>query len=311
MLKRVISPGVISAQIIADSINVNTNRITTIKITYPRFVHAEMMTHRALSKNGQSSRAVPIETTIENIEGNPAVPIHWGKNRSGMQADQEHNEDVIIGDVSMNRESAWIGSMDKAIVYARAMSDAGYHKQIVNRILEPYSMMTLIITATEYDNFFWLRRHEDAQPEIRELADCVYDAMNASEPVHLEPGEYHLPYIDKETQWECIEYANEHQLDSTDVQLKVSASCCAQVSYRRLDRSVLKAMRIYDRLVAAEPMHASPFEHQARPIDLNAIDEESYWTHIDRDGNYWSGNLKGWIQHRHELPGNTCTRYNA
>ncbi len=274
-----------------------------------------------LSKNAASSRAIPVSKMIENIKKFPAIPLHWGQNKSGMQAEKEidnligmkvNNEFVVL-----ERDYAWLKARNSAIEYAEAFSDAGYHKQIVNRLIEPYQMIKVVCSGTEFDNFFWLRCHKDAQPDIRELADVMYNAQKESEPDELVDGEYHLPYITSDIYQECRKYYhNNKTVDKNDsnLVLKVSASCCAQVSYRTTDTNIEKALKIYDQLVKSEPIHSSPFEHQARPITISDINDylkqkSSGITHMSRDKSswvYWSGNLRGWIQHRHEIPNNTC-----
>jgi Thymidylate synthase complementing protein len=310
----------ISARILADSVTRRGDRITSYELEYPRFIHSEFMTHRAFSKNAASSRAIPVSKMIENIRTSTAMPVHWGQNKRGMQAEAENDNMIRLpvglpvglpneSNEEVTREEAWESARDSAIEYAQAFSDAGYHKQVTNRMLEPYKMMKVVCSATEYDNFFWLRCHPDAQPEIRELADVMYEARDLNEPKELFEDEYHLPYVTNGVRDMCYSYRT--YADTTELMLKVSASCCAQVSYRTMDVSLEKALKIYDMLVKSEPMHASPFEHQARPMDDDDIqcfkdqDPDSPITHVDRRGDYWSGNFRGWIQHRHEIPNNT------
>lgn len=289
--------GNIKATIIKDSINISGDRITTFELEYHRFIHSELMTHRMFSRNAMSSRAVPIDKMIEQVRNNPATPIHWGANRSGMQAYEECTNLVLdfVGE-EFSVEEWWKLSAEEAADSAECLAEAGYHKQIVNRILEPYQFMKTIVTATEFDNFFELRCHKDAQPEIQELANLMEELYEASEPQLLESGQWHLPYVSDEL------------LTSLSVEdaLKVSASCCAQVSYRLLDDSVEKALKVYDRLVSSEPIHASPFEHQAKsyPQVFNTVKMYPSLegaTSYDNSGNYWSGNFKGWIQYRQLL----------
>lgn len=311
--------GYVKASIIADSINSTNNRLITYVLEYPRFIHAEFMTHRLFSKNSESSRAVPVNKLIDNIREEPAIPMYWGKNKSGMQADDENNEPIKTNEnMYMDRHEAWLKSRDDAIKWAQSFNSAGYHKQIVNRILEPYKMMKVVCSATEYDNFFWLRCHKDAQPEIRHLAEVMYECYQQSKPLVIRDGEYHLPFMNEEIYEECEKYVKDNNTPYgvMDLAKMISASCCAQVSYRRNDTSIEKALNIYDHLVKSQPIHASPFEHQARPI--SAKDKHSFVTndnentgitHMTRDNTLWSGNFRGWIQHRHEIPNNTCWKY--
>lgn len=305
----------ISVKIIADSIAYATeNRITTFELEYPRFIHSELMTHRVFSRNAASSRAIPVAKQIEQVRNNPAMPIHWGKNQAGMQAKEEASGWVLKFGRGLWRAGAYLASY-----VASGMNKLGFHKQIVNRILEPFVFMKVVVTATEFDNWFWLRCHEDAQPEIRELARQMWDEYSKRIPVVLEKGEWHLPYY--EGGYRLKDGRNEHTLEQA---IKISASCCAQVSFRALDDSVDKAERIYDRLVTSVPVHASPFEHQASPIMFTSIGDYAHedvneplvpstWqygiTHCDRNEEFWSGNFKGWIQHRQLIPSNVCNEY--
>lgn len=296
----------IKATIVADSISsVNGQRITTFELEYPRWIHGEVLTHRLFSRNAMSSRAVPIEKMIEQVRNNPATPIHWGINQPGMQAKEElQGIDLIAA------KSSWKMAANEAADAASGLDYIGAHKQIANRILEPFQLMKTVLTATEFDNFFWLRCHEDAQPEIKELADQMHRAMKESSVVMLEPGDWHTPYFG-DGYW-----LNKCGIPLEDA-LAISSSCCAQVSYRLLDDSIEKARKVYQRLVESTPVHASPFEHCASPMStMDTADECNYignWskgiTHMDKNGNYWSGNFKSWIQYRQLIDGNVCNKF--
>lgn len=280
----------ISAEVVADSINAG-NRLITIKARYPRFIHAEVMTHRVFSRNASSSRAIPVERLIKDIRADTAMPIHWGKNQPGMQADEEHDE-LVWG--HMNRIRAWEEARDRAIEAAEAFHKAGYHKQIVNRILEPYVHMNVLISATEWSNFFALRRHKDAQPEIHALADAIWDAMSASSPVFKQSGEWHLPFIT----YEELKLYDQHML------LAMSVARCARVSYLTTEGTkptVEQDIKLYERLVGSVPIHASPAEHQATPdIDVRSGYGNYGWQAPDKHRNF-----VGWCQLRTVLPGET------
>jgi len=307
----------IKACIVADSISESGKRITTFELEFPRFILPEFNTHRQFSRNSASSRAIPVKKMIEIVNNNPATPVHWGKNQPGMQADEECSNLIEYTEHPFNnkeitREQAWGNAKNAAVFWAQKFDEAGYHKQIVNRLLEPFQMMKTVVTATEFDNFFWLRRHEDAQPEIKELANCMYEALWVSQPEKLKYGEWHTPYVEhKRNEDGSLSYVtiDGEQCDA-ETALKVSASCCAQVSYRVLDGSVEKAISIYKRLVESKPVHASPFEHQATPMGcFGNFSDHPAITHIDRSGNFWSGNLRGWIQHRQMIPDNVKKGY--
>lgn len=315
----------ISAKIIADSLAPNGQRITTFELEYPRFIHAEFMTHRLFSRNAASSRAIPVAKAIELIQADTAKPIHWGKNQPGMSAKEECN--ALIASHSecdgYDREDWWDEARDSAIYHATYFNEAGYHKQIVNRLLEPFTHIKVVCTATEYDNFFWLRRHPDAQPEIQELAEKMWREYTTSLPFEMNEGDWHVPYY-KTGWWRSSGYIRAPELEEIDDKrggntlaeaIAISSSCCAQVSYRRLDDTLEKALDIYKRLVESKPVHASPFEHQATPIPFFKPAHHKDWpagmTHVDRDYGMWSGNLKGWIQNRQLIPNNVCTEYNG
>lgn len=315
--------GCIVARVVAYSTNPSGNNIITFELEYPRFIHGEFMTHRLFSRNAMSSRAVPIEKMIEQVRNNPAKPIHWGKNQPGMQAKEEQNTAVLdqVGE-EFSVEDWWELAAEDAAASAEALSEAGYHKQIVNRLLEPFQVMKTVMTATEIDNFFYLRSHEDAQPEIKELSDCMQNAVEDCEPELLKEGEWHTPYVEhfRASDGDSIlEYHTNNLSVTVEDALKISASCCAQVSFRACDDNIDKATRVYDRLVESKPVHASPFEHQAKPMKVPHHHEfpegsfsygiEDGITHVDKDACAWSGNFKGWIQHRQLIKDNVCLKF--
>lgn len=275
----------IQVKIIADSVSKHSGkRLTTMQLKYQRFIHSEFMTHRVFSRNASSSRAIPVAKMIEQVRNDPAIPIHWGKNQPGMQAKEEFKGLIDLGaaGVEFTPEEVWKFSAKMAANYAEAMSKAGLHKQVVNRILEPYQWIHVVVTATEWDNFFELRYHEDAQPEIYELAKLMRYAMDTSEPKVLSSGDWHLPYVTEE------EYVN---LD-IEIAKKVSAARCCRVSYLKHDgtnSTIEEDIALCDRLAGAKPIHASPFEHQATPDLFNGESFMSESLH---------GNFVGWIQNR-------------
>lgn len=278
--------------------------VITFQLKYPRFIHAELMTHRLFSRNASSSRAIPVARMIQDILDDTAMPSHWGKNQPGMQANEEQNESVVFhaqnpdgASWQTDREGAWLEGRDRAIEVARAFNDAGYHKQIVNRVLEPYMHISVVVTATNFDNFYWLRRHKDAQPEIRILADAMWAEQQASTPTVLAPGDWHLPYV--------------HKVEMThtwDTLCKLSSARCARVSYLTHDGRkphYAEDLALFDRLVGGEPMHASPTEHQARCDEPLWGDWGVIWDRPDLSGNF----DPGWVQFRKTLPGERCTHY--
>lgn len=271
-------------KILADSISPNRQRITTFQLRYWRGIHSEVMTHRIFSRNASSSRAIPVVRMLEQIRNEAACPIHWGVNQSGMQAHKQ-----LQGNALSEAKDLWLTASQLAADIAEEMTNIGLHKQVANRILEPFQYISVVLTATDYDNWFELRDHEDAQPEIRELAREMKSAMELSEPRELRPGEWHLPYITDE---ERLRYPIE-------TLLKVSAARCCRVSYLRHDGqapNIEKDIELCEMLVGARPLHASPFEHQATP------DQKHKW-YIRLFKGQWEqsqnhGNFNGWVQYR-------------
>ncbi len=259
-----------SVKIIEDSIN-EGNRITTLQLKYHRYIHAEMLTHRMFSRSASSSRAIPINKIISQVWNNPAMPVNWGANISGMQAKTE-----LSGVRLALAKFVWRAASKFACIFAYIFSKIGLHKQIGNRILEPWQFINVIVTATDFDNFFHLRIHPDAQPEIQELARKMKEAIDASTPKELKYGEWHLPYVSDE----------EKKSFSEDIILKMSTARCARVSYNNhngVKPYIMEDMVLYHRLVGSQPIHASPAEHQATP----GYNSETYYK-----------NFKGWIQYR-------------
>lgn len=284
----------IEATVIRDSVSPDDIRITSVQLRYPRFIHAELMTHRVFSRNASSSRAIPVEKMIEDLRRDPAMPVHWGTNKPGMQAGEE-----LTGLNLSDAKQYWIDAMYMAISEAQKLIELGLHKQIANRILEPWAHINVLVTSTSWANFFALRRHPDAQPEIKELADRIYEAMGTSTPNELQPGEWHLPYItqdDRENiEWSIMPFEDQSGA-AIDIALKVSVARCARVSYLTHDQkptTIEADLALYDRLVGSEPLHASPAEHIASP-DVYA---DGAWTNPHLQANY-----KGWIQYRKTLP---------
>ena len=288
----------ISAKVIADSISAEPAniRLTTLQLRYPKFIHGEFLTHRVFSRNSSSSRAIPVERLIKDVIDDPVIPMHWGKNQPGMQAHEECSSPIQSFpysrySVSMTREVAWDMACEKAVSAARAFVKAGYHKQIINRLIEPFCHINTVVTATEWTNFFALRCHPDAQPEMRALADAIFLAMANNMPRLLQPGEYHLPYVQMMSG------------DASDeTMIKLSVARCARVSYLTQDGKIPNIeddLKLYDRLVGSVPLHASPAEHQATPDKTNYPGHRSgLWQNP-----HLHGNFRGWVQFRKTLPG--------
>jgi len=297
------------ANVLADSQSPAGHRLTTLEATFPRFVLAEFNTHRVFSRNSASSRAIPIAKQLRRVLEDPYIPIEFGSNQPGMQAgaalsgakrDAAEREWLHARDDAVRRTLGLVtdpdfisadddlldalGSVEEAIRNRTQPAEwLNVHKQVANRLLEPFMWHTVIVTATEWDNFWNLRCHPDAQPEIRLVAESMRAAVNDSNPAKLQPDEWHLPLVLPE---------DREQVESIEDLIKVSAGRCARVSYlthagkRDLDADI----QLHDRLL--ESGHMSPLEHPARPLSASELKESE-----------WSGNFHGWHSYRREIPG--------
>ena len=308
------------ARNILSSTGPNTLVLHTLHLRYPRIIHAELMTHRVFSRNARSSRAVPVQTMLVEVRETPFIPWHWGKNQKGMQAGEECNEPVLIPDWddinfhgkphlrSYTREEAWLHARDKGVDVAEAFMKAGYHKQLANRLLEPFMWIDVLVSSTDWDNFLWLRDHKDAEPHLQDLARLVKQAIVEAEIQMLEEDQWHLPYITN---------ADRHQLlvdsgrlageryqkivgtnDHFDWLKMISAARCARISYAPFDgdASYERELERYNQLVTSDRVHASPTEHQAQVDHFNREYQE--WDEKPLSGNF----APGWIQHRKLIP---------
>ena len=292
----------ISAKVIQKSLNKYTGTfITTFELDYPRMIHSELMTHRMFSRNAQSSRAVPVSKTLD-VNNEWVKPLEWGKNKSGMSAD-----DVLQGIALHSAQELWDEAAKSAFAYSKMLAapEVGLHKQYANRITEPFSRIKVVVTATEFDNFYWLRDDPDAaQPEIVRLARVMKEADGSAEYLELNSGDFHVPYIHRAYKEDStLGYfdLDMNELSINDA-LKISASCCAQVSYRNLNQTKEKALEIYDRLFSGPKPHLSPVEHQGCCFNPEEECLTSFGiTHLTRDGSLWSGNLRDFVQFRQML----------
>jgi thymidylate synthase ThyX len=296
------------AKVLADSQSPAGYRLTTLEATFPRFVLAEFNTHRVFSRNSASSRAIPIAKQLRRVLEEPYVPIEFGSNQPGMQAgaalaggkrDAAEREWLHARDDAVRRvlglvtDPEAISGDDDLLEYLGQVEEAirnrtrspewlNVHKQVANRLLEPFMWHTVIVTATEWDNFLNLRCHPDAQPEIRLIAEKMRTAIEASDPAQLDSHEWHLPLVRPEDREEA----------SAEELVKVSAGRCARVSYlthagkRDLDADVA----LHDRLL--ESGHMSPLEHPAQPLGAEDLEESE-----------WSGNFRGWRSYRKLIAG--------
>ena len=257
---------VISAKVILDSLHPNRiNRLTTMEVTFHRFVLAEFNTHRVFSRNSASSRAIPAQKQIDRVMSNPALPVSWPHEQRGMQGGDEL--DATEKNAAIN---SWLGARDKAVHYAQELIRAGVHKSVTSRLLEPFMWHTVIVSSTEWDNFFDLRCNSLAQPEIRAVAELMRQALNESTPTVLSYGDWHMPYVTGYDLDEIMSsYDNEPDWQTLNVAKMCSAARCARVSYLTHEgtKDIRKDMSLAARLMnpGEGPMHASAFEHVARP----------------------------------------------
>lgn len=234
-----------NARILADSINPRGYRVTTMEWTFPRCILAEVNTHRMLSRNAASSRAIPTQSLIQRVIDNPFIP-EFRENKKGMQAGGVLDDNDAETAVEM-----WLEQRDRAVEMARTMHHLNIHKQYVNRLLEPWMWCTIIVSATTWENVWKLRCHPDAEPSFQRIAGMARDAMAASMPVRLLYGDCHLPLIDPD------------ELIDNPLKPLVSVGRCARVSYlthegkRDPDADVELANRL------SVSGHWSPFEHVA------------------------------------------------
>lgn len=299
----------VSAKIIKDSVSLETGyRITTMELRYPRFIHAEELTHRALSilpgcddsyfvtipdglmydknlsRNASSSRAIPVKKMIAELRRDPALPEMWVMDESGMQGFTRATEAEAALARSMSLEL-----MELAIQTAESWAEMKFHKQHINRVLEPWMHIKVVVTATNWANFFHLRLDKMADPTMQALARAVRGAMDDSLPTMLDRGQWHLPYYDSDESVFRVGEVNRARL--------ISAARCARVSYNNFEGKLSteeEDLKLCEKLMGSGTLHASPFEHQATPdwilqSDVYANDKE------------W-GNFTGWRQYRKMLP---------
>lgn len=269
----------IKVQIIADSVSRNSGqRLTTFQLEYPRFILAEVNTHRVFSRNSASSRAIPIEKMVEQVENNPVTPIVWLGKHKGMQGVErvKPGHEVIC-------LAKWRRAAREAAMSARKLNELGVSKQLVNRLLEPFCTAHTVLTSTSFDNFFALRDHPDAENHMRYLAHKMRIEYDKKEKLVTRPPGcvvstndfWHLPYVSNS---ERIQYP-------INELLKMSTARCARVSFKNHDNTnpvPEKDFILHDSLVGSEPKHASPAEHQAYAYGPKEK----------------TSNLDGWLQYR-------------
>lgn len=260
----------ISSKIIARSKSVSSNiELITYELEYPKYIHGEVMTHRVFSRNAQSSRAIPVETMINRVQESTWYPVFM-KNQKGMSASIP-----LEGEELERAKVRWDTAKRDAIHSAYRLLELNIHKQVINRLLEPFSTINVIVTSTEWNNFFKLRLAPNAMQEIQLLARSMDRNLGEVLAKELCPGQWHLPYITSE---EEIKY-------SLSERKKISSARCARVSYLNHDKAqdYFADMKLHDGLLADE--HMSPFEHQAMALDTSQF----------------FANFRGWKQYRWDL----------
>lgn len=307
----------ISAEVICDSISEDGHRITTFVVIFPRIVLAEFNTHRMFSRNSASSRAIPFKKMLQKVITDPFIPIAWMKDHSGMQGNQ-----FFDGWKVKLLTQFWLTARNLAVILAWLLSKIGLTKQIVNRLLEPFLWHTVLITATDFENFFSLRAEGAAEIHIQDLAHKMLFEYNSSRPKKLKPGEWHIPFGDKMKDskiWTILQQQfgkrisgpgkevigepvpqQEYALAFWKVKLAIATARAARVSYNDFDgnEDYEKDIKLHDRL--AKMGHWSPFEHCAQ-----CMTQDDILNHSDKHyiGNNmfilgYSGNYRGWIQYR-------------
>lgn len=283
------------AKIIADSIGVDAPRLVTFELQYPRIIHAEFMTHRVFSRNASSSRAIPVQRMIDTVLTNPAMPAEWRMNEPGMQGFTVADPETTAAAIQVMAMAA-----QSAVNYARQLDSMGLHKQHVNRLTEPFQYIKVVVTSSQWKNFFGLRDHPAADPTIQKLAQLMHKAYDASTPKQLRDDEWHLPYITDDDPIRAEEHWMEGQERMATIEMlrRMSAARCARVSYNNFKGEVPKVgsdLALYDKLVVSQPVHASPTEHQAMP-DIY-LGNHAGWRYPQNHGN-----LVGWQQFRKFIP---------
>lgn len=317
------------AEIVQDSISEHGKRITTFNLTYGLIIHAEFLRHRLLSRGVKSNRAIPTKVIRKEVLDNPYVPVFFGGNQPGMVSRPVGKK------LQWLYEKLWKLGRYPACGIHFVCDKAGGHKEWVNRLLNPWQYVRETVTATEWDNLFNLRLHKDAQKDIREIVRCMKECLDQSEPVSLKHGEYHVPYVQREWVKDFAEMCEQGDyvekivyIDNGGAALTVeqalmaSAARCARSSYDNHDKTsanIHQDIELYEQLIESDPKHSSPVEHQATPMsevhfsyegdDIRYMDRTEGVTHLDKQGNLWSGNLKGWIQQRQVIPNNACWDY--
>jgi pimeloyl-ACP methyl ester carboxylesterase len=240
-------------------------------VTFPRGKLAEFNTHRMLSRNSESARAMPPEMTIERVLADPYIP-EFGSRVKGMGVG-----DPLPDMDAFAAGNAWLDARDAAVGVARKLLSMNVAKEQVNEVLTPFMWHTVIVTATEWDNFFALRAHKDAAPSLRKAVVLMKQAIAESSPRVLTFGQWHLPLVEqKESPTHSSQFAG------------VSAGRCARSSYST-HHNPESAQDSFARWIKlAQSGHWSPGEHPAECVR--------------GDMGLDLGNFRGWRQLRKFYP---------
>ena len=281
-------------------------KIFTMDLQFPRVALAEFLTHRVMSKNTASTRAIPLKSHVEHVRANTYMP-DWTRNQGGMSGGVLSEASKEVANENLLKALDYMCDFVEFLGGDEKFGNLHIHKQDAGRYIEPFSYITLRVTSTQWKNFLWLRNDEAAYPPMQVLAKLVQTALDEAEVFELKEGEYHLPDIRRERgahTGEIYYYSPEGVELTLQQAIEMSMSLCAQQSFRKADSSEAKTESVIDKLFNGNKVHASPSEHPAMALDEQNI--SFIWpegvTHLDRKGNYWSGNFKGWIQHRQLLP---------
>lgn len=299
----------ISAEVVAHSTSPEGKEILTVNVKYGLFVHAEFLRHRSLSRGVKSNRAIPTKAIRKEVLECPYIPVFLGKNKPGMRSDEE----IYYKDIG---RAIYKVARYPVVLSHWVLEKLGAHKEWTNRLLSPWQWVRETITATEWENVLALRLHNAAQRDIRAVVQCIKSAAEISRAngnvEMLRPGEWHTPYLRHSRVGGVLQYVdNDGRILSVVEALEASAARCARSSYDKHDGVATtweNDKKLFDSLVKDEPKHASPTEHQATPMTEPSQLDNYLWqdgvTHVDREGNLWSGNFRGFLQHRQLIPNN-------
>lgn len=231
---------------------VTKKRLATFVIKIPKFLWGHIISHRSLSRNSASSRAIPAKRIRNSVLKDPFLPLYFGENQSGMQSGK-----ALDGIRLLLAKKIYLWSRYVPVLFHYIGEKIGFHKEVLNRILEPWLMVDIVVTGTEWNNFIFLRKHQDAQPEIQYVAEQVEKLLKNTQPKILQYGEWHTPFI----------LESELNID-VETKKKISVARCARVSHKLFDgktSNIEADIKLHDKLSSSG--HWSPFEHVAETME--------------------------------------------